>query len=239
VIGPNTRRCRTDVQQINLRKLQKLGKSVCDRLDQDAHAGLGLCGAGIDDLQPRIAGIGIRFAIRRATLVMAAACGFVVANIDYKQPMLEMVERTFPGRLSVVGLVPTATQLSFAMRLTFLIPLGDRIDRWSLILRQIAGLSLSLSATGMAACGSSLVAASTVVGATPSLAQQTVPFAAELAEPSRRGSTIGTVMSGLLCGVLFDRATNGAVGDRYGWRAMIRLGCCHRDGHLAGRDPAE
>jgi predicted MFS family arabinose efflux permease len=59
---------------------------------------------------------------------------------------------------------------------------------------------------------------------TSSVAQQIVPFAAKLAEPSRRGATIGTVMSGLLCGILFGRVLGGAVGDHYGWRAMFWLG---------------
>ena len=30
---------------------------------------------------------------------------------------------------------------------------------------------------------------------------------------------------GLLCGVLFGRAVAGAVGDQYGWRAMLCLDC--------------
>ena len=56
---------------------------------------------------------------------------------------------------------------------------------------------------------------------TLSVAQQIVPFAAELAEPRLCGATIGTVMSGLLCGILFGRALGGVVGDHYGWRAMF------------------
>jgi predicted MFS family arabinose efflux permease len=37
-------------------------------------------------------------------------------------------------------------------------------------------------------------------------------------------ATIGIVMSGLLCGLLFGRALAGAVGGHYGWRATFWLG---------------
>ena len=110
------------------------------------------------------------------------------------------------------------------MGIVLLVPLGDRIDRRRLILIQFAALALSLAGAALAPDAWSLVVASAFVGITASVAQQIVPFAAELAEPSRRGATIGTVMSGLLCGLLLGRALAGAIGDHYGWRAMFWLG---------------
>jgi predicted MFS family arabinose efflux permease len=159
------------------------------------------------------------------TLVMAIACGVAAANIYYNQPMLGIMEAAFPGQVAVTGLVPTATQLGFAAGLLLLVPLGDRFERRRLILIQFAALALALAAAALAPNAWSLVVASALVGVTSSVAQQVVPFAAELAEPSRRGATIGIVMSGLLCGILFGRALAGAVGDHYGWRAMFWLVC--------------
>jgi predicted MFS family arabinose efflux permease len=163
----------------------------------------------------------ISFAI---TLMMAFACGVTAADVYYNQPMLGLIEAAFPGRVSITGLVPTATQLGFAVGLLLLVPLGDRIERRRLILIQIATLAVSLAGEAMAPSAWSLVLASAAVGVTATVAQQIVPFAAELAEPSKRGATIGTVMSGLLCGILFGRAVAGAVSDHYGWRAMFWLG---------------
>jgi len=160
---------------------------------------------------------------RATTLVMAIACGVAAATVYCNQPMLGILEAAFPGRASVVGLVPTATQLGFAVGLLLLVPLGDRIDRRSVIVLQMAALGFSLAAAALAPDAWALVLISALVGITSSVAQQIVPFAAELAEPSRRGATIGTVMSGLLCGMLLGRVVAGGVAAHYGWRATYWL----------------
>src|ERR1039457_6487694 len=83
------------------------------------------------------------------TLVMAIACGVAAANIYYNQPMLGIREAAFPGQVTVIGLVPTTTQLGFAAGLLLLVPLGDRFDRRRLILIQLAALTLSLAAAAL------------------------------------------------------------------------------------------
>ncbi len=161
---------------------------------------------------------------RGMTLVMAIACGVAAANVYYNQPLLGLMEAAFPGQASVTGLVPMATQLGFAVGLLLLVPLGDRFDRRRLILAQLLSLALSLALVPQAAGAWELVVVSFLVGVTSTVAQQIVPFAAELSDPRRSGTTIGIVMSGLLCGMLLGRVVAGGVGDHYGWRATYWLG---------------
>jgi MFS family permease len=102
-----------------------------------------------------------------ATLVMAVACGVAAATMYCNQPMLGILEAAFPGRGSVAGLVPMATQLGFAVGLVLLVPLGDRIDRRRLILLQMTALALSLLAAALAPDAWALVVISALVGIYP------------------------------------------------------------------------
>jgi predicted MFS family arabinose efflux permease len=160
---------------------------------------------------------------RPLALVMAAATGIAVANIYYNQPMLGVMQAAFPGQRAA-ELIPTATQIGYAAGLFILVPLGDMMDRRRLIIVQFGLLAVSLALAAIAATAWALVAASFVVGMTATVAQQIIPFAASLASPQRRGQTVGTIMSGLLCGLLFSRTLAGFVASHAGWREMFWLG---------------
>ncbi len=159
---------------------------------------------------------------RSVLLVMAVACGVAVANIYYNQPLLAMLQHEFAGS-RIISFVPTATQLGYALGLLFLVPLGDRLERRSLISAQMLALCGALALAAVSPNAWMLALASIFVGITGSVAQQIVPFAAELSEPSSRGATIGFVMSGLLCGILLGRTLAGFVGQHYGWRAVFQF----------------
>ena len=160
---------------------------------------------------------------RTLTFVMAAATGIAVANIYYNQPMLGVIQAEFPGQ-PAAQLIPTATQIGYAAGLFLLIPLGDIMDRRRLIVAQFALLTIALVLAATATTAWMLVAASLVVGATSTVAQQIIPFAAALASPERRGQTVGTIMSGLLCGLLLSRTVAGFVATHAGWRDMFWAG---------------
>jgi predicted MFS family arabinose efflux permease len=157
------------------------------------------------------------------TLAMATAAGFAAANVWYNQPMLGVIAAGLHAPTHLIALVPTATQIGFAIGILFLLPLGDRMDRRTLILRQLIWLTVALLAAAAAPGPATLIAASSAIGAGASIGQQIIPFAAELAPPERRGRVVGMVMSGLLSGILLGRVLSGAVAEHFGWRAMFLL----------------
>lgn len=153
--------------------------------------------------------------------LLGAGAGLSVASLYYSQPMLGLVGAELHASGAVAGLVPTLTQLGYALGILFLAPLGDRHDRRRIILVKAGLLFAALLMAGAAPSMPALLLASFGVGLTATLAQDLVPAAATLAPEARRGRVVGNVMIGLLLGILLSRVISGVVAEYVGWRFVF------------------
>jgi predicted MFS family arabinose efflux permease len=154
------------------------------------------------------------------TLLFSLACGLSVANIYFAHPLLDAMARDFSISPAVVGVVVTATQIGYALGLVLIVPLGDLLDRRRLVVGQMILSALALVAAGLAPTGPVLLAGMAAVGLLAVVIQVLVAFAATLAPPSQRGSTVGTVTSGVVIGILLARFVAGVLADLGGWRSV-------------------
>lgn len=117
----------------------------------------------------------------------------------------------------------TASQGGFAAGLLLVVPLADITARRTLFAALLLVDAAALA--GMAAAPSLpvLVALAVPAGLATVVVQMIIPFAATLASDDQRAGVIGTVMGGLLLGVLLSRTTAGLVASVAGWRGVYAL----------------
>jgi predicted MFS family arabinose efflux permease len=156
-------------------------------------------------------------------VMMAVIAGAVITNIYCTQPILPLIAAEWGVGLATVDLVAGAALLGFATGLALLLPLGDRYDRRKLVLAQIALAFCCASGAALAPGIWALIAVSFGLGIVSCVPQQLVPFAAVMSAPAQRGRNVGTVVSGIMVGILLGRTVSGVVGDAYGWRAVYAL----------------
>ncbi|RYY91345.1 MAG: MFS transporter [Comamonadaceae bacterium] len=154
-------------------------------------------------------------------LLLATGAGLAVATLYYSQPMLGVLGADIGASARTVGFIPTLTQLGYALGILLLAPLGDRFDRRRIIAIKAVVLCAALLLAGAAPGIGMLLAASLAIGLAATMAQDIVPAAATLAPESHRGKIVGTVMTGLLLGILLSRVVSGFVAEHFGWRTMF------------------
>ncbi|WP_174847996.1 MFS transporter [Yersinia artesiana] len=156
----------------------------------------------------------------RKVLMLATGAGLSVASIYYSQPLLGIMGSDLHASVGTVGLVPTLTQIGYALGLLLLAPLGDRHDRRMIILLKGILLTAALLFSSFVPDISALLVTSFIIGIAATMAQDIVPASATLVSAAQRGKTVGTVMTGLLLGILLSRVLSGFVAEYFGWRSL-------------------
>ncbi len=155
---------------------------------------------------------------------MAISVGVVVANLYYVQPVLPDVAREFGLSDAQAGLLPMLSMAGVGIGQVLFVPLGDIRERRRLMLTIIIAAAFILAMNAIAMNGIWMMVATFFLGMTAACNHITIPFAAHLASPEQRGRVVGTVISGLLIGVLISRAWSGWIGEEFGWRWVFWIG---------------
>ncbi|REG83214.1 MFS transporter [Marinomonas pollencensis] len=158
---------------------------------------------------------------KKLILLIATAVAATAANLYYNQPVLPLIGQDLALSDLLLGAIPAATQLGYAVALLLISPLGDRFPRRNVI----AVLSVILSITTFTAALSQtayvLIIACFVMGLSANITQQLIPFAASLSSAKHKAQVMGTVMTGLTMGILISRTISGSIGEHFGWRAVF------------------
>src|SRR3984957_19536535 len=142
---------------------------------------------------------------------LGIACAIGVSTIYFNQPLLVEMGKTYHEPAGTVMFVSGATQVGYALGLLLFVPLGDVLERRSLMMRMYAAVIVALLLVSMAPTLAWLIAGSVVLGMVASVTHIVLPIAPDLVRSRERGRAIGKVMMGLLLGILLARTFAGWV----------------------------
>ncbi|RXF75492.1 MFS transporter [Hansschlegelia zhihuaiae] len=159
----------------------------------------------------------------RLVLIAAIACGAIVANLYYAQPLVDLIASGLGIAPAAASSVVALTQLGYGVGLILVAPLVDLFESRRLLTVTLAAAALALALTAVSPSGGVFFAGSFLIGVGSVAAQMLLPIVASAAPEETRGQVVGTVMSGLLFGILLARPVSSVLADLAGWRAVFAL----------------
>lgn len=154
-------------------------------------------------------------------ILLATACGLIVANLYYAQPLISLIAPEIGLSNETASFIVTLTQGGYCLGLLLLVPLGDLVENRKLITVTLTGVIFALLLAITAPSLYWFLSASLFIGISTVVVQMLVPVAAHLAPDAIRGQVVGKVMSGLLAGIMLSRPISSLVANIFGWRAVF------------------
>ncbi|MGZ5199159.1 MAG: MFS transporter [Telluria sp.] len=153
-------------------------------------------------------------------ILIAAACGLIVANLYYAQPLLGPISRSIGLSPAAAGLIVTLTQVGYGAGLLLIVPMGDLIENRKLILSLVALQTAALALAVFVSQPSAFLLAALLVGFTAVAVQVLVPYASHMAPEAQRGRVVGNVMSGLMLGIMLARPVASMITHLWSWQVV-------------------
>lgn len=151
---------------------------------------------------------------------MAVACGIMVANLYYCQPLLGDFAEIFEVPEKSAAWINICSQLGYGLGLFFIVPVGDMVQRRTLLIWMHLFAALSVAGVALSQNIGWMYVFSVCIGLTATACQVFVPLSAHLSSDDERGKVIGIIMGGLLSGILLSRTLSGGAAALWGWRSV-------------------
>ncbi|MGI4849246.1 MAG: MFS transporter [Janthinobacterium lividum] len=154
-------------------------------------------------------------------MMFAFCCGAIVANIYYAQPLIALIAPDIGLSNHLASLIVSLTQVGYGVGLIFLVPLGDLLENRRLMITTLLLSIICLAGAATTHAPYPFLVLCMLIGFSSVSVQMIIPIAATMADNASRGRVVGTVMSGLLFGILLSRPIASLIADHFGWRAVF------------------
>ncbi len=152
--------------------------------------------------------------------LMAIACGICAGANYYSQPLIHSIQLYFQVSESSVALTVTFAQISYAIGLLFIVPMGDILNKTKFIPLLMFCASIGLFICGFAVNLPMLWIGTIITGLFSVAAQILIPFATMAVKPEKTGEVVGLLMSGLLVGILLSTSLAGLLSNLFHWKLI-------------------
>lgn len=156
-------------------------------------------------------------------ILMAVACGLCAGANYYCQPLINSIQQSFDVPQSQVALTVTFAQISYALGLLFIVPMGDIVNKTKFIPILMLGAAVGLAICALSANLTMLWIGTVITGLFSVAAQVLIPLVTVAVRPDKIGQTVGFLMSGLLVGILLSTSLSGLLSNLIHWKAIYVL----------------
>lgn len=155
--------------------------------------------------------------------MLAIACGMIIANVYYAQPLTGLIGATLGLPHESNGLLVTLPLAGYGIGLLTIVPLGDIFENRRLAMILIGAemlLTLTLSLTSWA---TAYLLIAFLLGLVASAVQLLVPYMTYLVPKEAAGRAVGRVVSGVMLGIMLARPVSSLIANAWSWREVFRM----------------
>lgn len=155
--------------------------------------------------------------------LLGTACGLLIANVYYAQPLTGLMSHALGMPRGSAGLLVTLPLAGYGFGLLAVVPLADLHENKRLVCILVGLEALCMAALAVVSQPATFLAIAFLAGAAAAAVQILVPYVTYFVPEAERGKAVGKVVSGVMLGIMLARPASSLVAGLLDWRAIFAL----------------